>query len=174
MLSTSLPALASPGHTGRLRHGTGLGSASKPLQLLESCDVGGQPRLPGHHVRRLQLVMQHIEANLHADLSLERLADLAAFSPFHFHRLFRAWAGETTKAFVRRRRLETAAIRLRHGPEGRVGTICVSCGFASSEAFARAFREHFGMTPSQWRDEHRGDTDGYGHAGVACARQIAP
>jgi len=99
----------------------------------------------------MERVLDHIETYLAEDLSLDRLADRAAFSPFHFHRLFLAWTGETLKEFVRRRRLESAAGRLRHCPNEKVTSISLNCGFASPEAFARAFREHFGMTPSQWR-----------------------
>lgn len=109
------------------------------------------PSLRSHHLRRMAQVLEHIETHLSQDLSLERLADRAAFSPFHFHRLFLAWTGETVKEFVRRRRLESAAGRLRHGPNEKVTSVSLHCGFASPEAFARAFREHFGMTPSQWR-----------------------
>lgn len=109
------------------------------------------PSLRSHHLRRMEHVLDHIETHLSEDLSLDRLADLAAFSPFHFHRLFLAWTGETLKEFVRRRRLESAAGRLRHCPNEKVTAVSLNCGFASPEAFARAFREHFGMTPSQWR-----------------------
>lgn len=110
-----------------------------------------QPSLRSHHLPRMEQVLDHIETHLADDLSLERLAARAAISPFHFHRLFLAWTGETVKEFVRRRRLESAAGRLRHCPNEKVTAISLNCGFASSEAFARAFRERFRMTPSQWR-----------------------
>lgn len=109
------------------------------------------PTLRNHHVRRIELVSNHIEEHLPEDLTLNTLASLAAISPFHFHRLFQAWSGETLKEFVRRRRLESAAGRLRHCPDEKVTAISLNCGFASPEAFARAFRDHFGMAPSQWR-----------------------
>ena len=109
------------------------------------------PAIRSHHVKRIEAVLDHVERHLAEDLKLETLARLAAISPFHFHRLFLAWTGETLNAFVRRRRLEAAAGRLRHCPEEKITVISLNCGFASPEAFARAFREHFGMTPSQWR-----------------------
>ncbi|AKJ26810.1 AraC family transcriptional regulator [Caldimonas brevitalea] len=104
------------------------------------------------HTRRINRVLDHIDAHLDGDLRLEPLAELAAFSPFHFHRVFRAWTGETLQDFVRRRRLEAAGARLRHVPQLRVTELALACGFASGEAFARAFRRHFGMSPSEWRD----------------------
>ncbi len=107
--------------------------------------------LHGHHVRRLESVVDFVDAHLDAELSLEKMATLAAISPFHFHRLFHSWSGETLNEFVRRRRLEVAAGRLRHCPEEKITAISLSCGFSSPEGFARAFRERFGMTPSSWR-----------------------
>lgn len=112
---------------------------------------GDGAALHAHHIRRMEQVLDFVDANLAGDLGLDCLAGRAAISPFHFHRLFHAWTGETVKAFVRRRRLETAAGRLRHCRDERVTEVSLACGFASSEAFARAFREHFGMTPTQWR-----------------------
>ena len=108
--------------------------------------------LHGHHVRRLERVVDFVDAHLDAELSLDRMATLASISPFHFHRLFHRWSGETLNEFVRRRRLEMAAGRLRHCPEEKITAISLSCGFSSPEGFARAFRERFGMTPSCWRN----------------------
>ena len=107
--------------------------------------------LHGHHVRRLESVVDFVDAHLDAELSLARLATVAAISPFHFHRLFHLWSGETLNEFVRRRRLDVAAGRLRHCPDEKITAIALNCGFASPEGFARAFRERFGMPPSAWR-----------------------
>jgi AraC family transcriptional regulator len=107
--------------------------------------------LLGSHARRLNRVIDHVDTHLAEDLRLDTLARMAAFSPFHFHRLFRAWTGETLKDFVRRRRLETAGNRLRFNPDVRISEVAQACGFASAETFARAFRQHFGVTPSAWR-----------------------
>jgi AraC family transcriptional regulator len=107
--------------------------------------------LHGHHVRRLEGVVDFVDANLDAELSLEKMATIAAISPFHFHRLFQLWSGETLNEFVRRRRLDVAAGRLRHCTDEKITAIALNCGFASPEGFARAFRERFGMTPSGWR-----------------------
>ena len=109
-----------------------------------------------HHMRRLEAVVDFVDAHLDAALSLERLASVAALSPFHFHRLFHQWSGETLNEFVRRRRLEVAAGRLRHCPDEKITAISLNCGFASPEGFARAFRERFDMTPSMWRESGRG------------------
>ena len=62
--------------------------------------------------RRIHRVMAYIDEHLDAPLDLETLAAVAHFSAFHFHRLFRAWTGETLGDYLRRRRIETGALRL--------------------------------------------------------------
>ncbi|MFK5057974.1 helix-turn-helix transcriptional regulator, partial [Klebsiella pneumoniae] len=86
----------------------------------------------------------HIDDHLERPLDLAELADVAHFSAFHFHRLFAAWAGETLGDYVRRRRLEVAALRLATQPRLSVLEAAVSVGFGSGEAFSRAFRARFG------------------------------
>lgn len=103
------------------------------------------------YARRMTRVLDHIDQHLDAPLDLQQLAALAHFSPFHFHRLFAAWVGETLGAYLQRRRLEVAARRLADAPELSVLEVALGVGFGSGEAFARAFKTHFGQTPRAWR-----------------------
>lgn len=98
-------------------------------------------------------VVEYIDQQLDQPLHLETLAGVAHFSQFHFHRLFSAWMGETLGDYVRRRRVEVAAMRLVAQPRVPVLQIALSVGFGSTEAFARAFRARFGGTPSSWRKQ---------------------
>lgn len=101
-------------------------------------------------------VLEHIDRQLDERLELETLARVANFSPFHFHRLFAAWMGETLGEYLRRRRLEVAAQRLVAQPRLSVLQVALSVGFGSAEAFTRAFKARFGESPSAWRSaEHR-------------------
>ena len=102
--------------------------------------------------RRIHRVVAHIDAHLDEPLDLERLAAVANFSAFHFHRLFRAWTGETLGDYLRRRRIETGAMRLLAQPRSTVLEIALAVGFGSGEAFARAFKSRFGASPSAWRE----------------------
>jgi AraC family transcriptional regulator len=117
--------------------------------------VHAQARRRGAHTaayaQRMNKVLDHIDACLDGELDLPTLADVAHFSPFHFHRLFMAWMGETLGDYLRRRRLETAAVRLAAIPALPVLDVAVSVGFGSGEAFARAFKLRFGETPTVWR-----------------------
>lgn len=100
-------------------------------------------------------VLDHIDRQLDESLDLATLAEVAHFSPFHFHRLFAAWMGETLGDYLRRRRVEVAAMRLSSQPRLPVLTAAISVGFGSGEAFARAFKTRFGCSPTAWRNQNR-------------------
>lgn len=95
--------------------------------------------------------MDYIEANLNRNLTLAELAEVAQFSPYHFHRVFASTTGETLNTFVKRVRLERAAARLRQNVREPIGDIAFECGFVTPSAFARSFKEQYVMTPTQWR-----------------------
>ncbi len=104
----------------------------------------------------MHAVVEYIDRHLDSKLDLAALADIASFSPFHFHRLFRALMGEALGDYVRRRRLEIAGVRLlsQHGVS--VLNIALGVGFGSAEAFTRAFRARFDCSPTEWRKSKRG------------------
>ena len=101
--------------------------------------------------RRVNRVIDHISDHLGEPLSLDALARVAAFSPFHFHRVFRATTGETLFGFIQRLRLERAAGVLLAAPDRSVLEVALDHGFASAATFARAFKAHFGMSATAWR-----------------------
>jgi AraC family transcriptional regulator len=75
---------------------------------------------------------------------------VACLSPFHFHRVFRGMLGEPLAAHVRRIRLERAATRLRLTRRSVID-IAFEAGYDSHEAFTRAFRAGFGLSPTEYR-----------------------
>jgi AraC family transcriptional regulator len=99
----------------------------------------------------MHAVVEYIDRHLDSELDLATLAGVAHFSEFHFHRLFRALTGEALGDYVRRRRLEIAAIQLRSQLQVPVLGIAIGVGFGSAEAFTRAFRMRFGCSPTEWR-----------------------
>jgi AraC family transcriptional regulator len=105
--------------------------------------------------KRMHAVIEHIDRHLDEDLDLATLAGVANFSAFHFHRIFRTWTGELLGDYLRRRRLEVAALRMRSQLQVPVLQIALGVGFGSAEAFARAFRTRFGCSPTQWRNSKR-------------------
>lgn len=95
-----------------------------------------------------------IQERLDEELSLEELAELAHFSPYHFHRIFRGMVGESLKAHIRRLRLERGALRLLHS-EHTVIEVALEAGYETHEAFSRAFKSMFLVSPSRYREEKR-------------------
>jgi AraC family transcriptional regulator len=107
--------------------------------------------------KRVCHAMNYISRNINRELTLEEIAEVAAFSRFHFHRIFKAVVGETVAEFTRRLRIEMAANRLLSNQLEDITTIAMECGFSSSQNFAKAFRQRFGTTPSQFRKSKIGN-----------------
>jgi AraC family transcriptional regulator len=105
------------------------------------------------YLSRINRVIDYISAHLADPLPLEKLARLAHFSPFHFHRIFRSLAGEPLHAFVRRLRLERAVFQMAHGPAATLTDIALRWGFGSSSDFSRAFRQAYGFRPRDYSRE---------------------
>ena len=100
------------------------------------------------YVERVNRAIDYILQNLDQPLQLETVAQMAYFSPFHFHRVFRAILGETLNQFVKRLRLERALRMLSHNPQRSLTDIALGCGFTSSSDFSRSFKQRYGLPPS--------------------------
>jgi len=100
--------------------------------------------------KRLTRVVDHIHDNPAGDLSLDALADVAALSRFHFHRIFHAVMGETAASTVRRMRLHRAAVALVQGTDP-IGTVARAVGYPQIASFNRTFGGHYGLTPAAFR-----------------------
>ncbi len=105
------------------------------------------------HRERLR-VLVHIEEHMDRPLKLKELASLACFSPFHFHRIFAACVGETINEYIRRIRLEKAAIKLVHSSEP-ITSVALAGGYETPAAFTKAFRQHFGQNPTDFKSIRR-------------------
>lgn len=100
---------------------------------------------------RINDVIYEIHRDITADLSGKKLADIAAYSEQHFHRVFHQEIGETVHQYVRRTRLEHAANQLMFDPRRPIQDIAEKCGFSSLSSFTHAFKGEFKQTPGQWR-----------------------
>lgn len=114
---------------------------------------GESRRWQGEYIARINRVIDHIESHLDECLRLEDLAKVANFSPFHFHRVFGAMVGERLSQFIARLRAEKAAVLLVANPKKTITEIAFDCGFSSSATFARAFKERFSMSATEWRND---------------------
>ncbi|MCF5881884.1 AraC family transcriptional regulator [Aeromonas veronii] len=101
--------------------------------------------------------MDYISHHLDDNPGLDEVAAAAAISTFHFHRIFKTMVGETIAGFTRRLRMERAARRLLASPQSDITTLALAAGFSSSQNFAKAFRLHFAMSPSEYRQQQGGN-----------------
>jgi len=103
-----------------------------------------------YYLERVQRGVDYIETKLDEDVALAAVAKAAGISQWHFQRLFKALTGETLKTYIRSRRLAASLERLL-STDLRVLDIAMLAGFESQEAFARAFKQAFGLTPQKYR-----------------------
>ncbi|PTS87536.1 AraC family transcriptional regulator [Caulobacter sp. HMWF009] len=94
-------------------------------------------------------IIWYVEAHLDQDLTLNRIARGVGAGPFHVARVFALTCAMPVMAYVRARRLSLAARLLR--PETDILSVAVSAGYGSHEAFSRAFRAQFGISPKTFR-----------------------
>lgn len=114
------------------------------------------PPLPRGGLARWQerRVIDYLRDHLAEDTGIPELAALVGLSPFHFARQFRASTGLPPVAYQRRLRVERAQELLMR-TELSVTEIAFATGYDSSQAFARAFRQAVGASPSEWRRDRR-------------------
>lgn len=97
-------------------------------------------------------IVNHIEDHLEDELSVDSISTFSGYSPHHFQKMFSACVGMSLGSYLRRRRLTKAAQKLVKTQE-RIIEIALSSGFDSQEAFTRAFKLMFELTPKDYRDQ---------------------
>src|SRR5262245_61996881 len=101
---------------------------------------------------RLNRVIGFIHDHLDEEIDLNRLADVACLSPYHWHRIYHAMNGETIATTVRRIRLHRAAGFLANTAMP-IEAIAERSGYGGVAAFTRAFTADYGIPPAQYRKE---------------------
>lgn len=104
--------------------------------------------------RILQNSVNYIEKRLQEPIELEDVADRAGFSLFHFMRVFADFTCYTLKDYIRQRRLSEAAKTLLNSDE-YIYELIEKFGFTSVEAFIRAFKKQFHVTPQEYRKRNQ-------------------
>jgi AraC family transcriptional regulator len=106
--------------------------------------------LQNYHAR-MQRVLDHIDRYLDNDLDLDAVSRVAAFSKYHFHRQFTATFGLSVHRYVQLARMKRASYQLAYRDAQSVTDIAMDAGYDAPDAFARAFRQRFGQSPSSFR-----------------------
>ena len=105
------------------------------------------PSLPGHKLRQItDWMAEHITE----EISLDRLADQAGLSKFHFQRLFKGAVGVSPSQYLIDLRMNEARRLLRETKMGVVD-VALEVGYANPSHFARLFRREAGLSPSDYR-----------------------
>ena len=97
-----------------------------------------------------QKALWYVESHLAGPLTLDEIAAVAGVSRFHLVRAFAAATGYSVMRYVRARRLSNAARALAAGAPD-ILSLALDADYSSHEAFTRAFRDHFGVTPETVR-----------------------
>jgi len=105
--------------------------------------------------KRIDQVIQYIEANLANKISLAEAASVSHFSTYHFHRIFTGIIGETVNDYIIRRRLERAVNLLIFKTELSVTQVALDSGFSSSANFSKSVKLYFGFSPSEIRNPRK-------------------
>jgi AraC family transcriptional regulator len=111
-----------------------------------------RPDYPGGFpIARLRKIEDYVRANLAESISIEKLADVAELSPFHFSRVFKQATGMTPLQFVTRERMLQAQRLIRETTRTLI-EIALEVGYTSPSHFAQVFRRMVGVTPTEFRN----------------------
>ena len=108
---------------------------------------------PGILVQRART---YIRAHFTEPLSLNEVANTLAVNPAYLSSIFKSERGESYSKFILRRRMERAALLLRTYSVGKVNDIAPEVGYSSTKHFYTVFKDYFGMTPNEYRNQNKG------------------
>ena len=102
------------------------------------------------YIQRINKVVAYINNHLDETLDLKKLANEAALSDFHFHRIFKALKGEAIGGYITRLRLEATARLLRYTTL-TIEEIAFNIGYETTASLSKAFKKQYGISPTEYR-----------------------
>lgn len=105
------------------------------------------------YYERINKLVTYINSNLEKDLDLNYLAEISCFSPYHFHRIFRAFLNESLGSYIIRRKIETAASLIMHS-NLPINEIALKVGYDIPSSFNKAFQKRFACPPTEFKEKH--------------------
>lgn len=101
--------------------------------------------------KRIVKTIQYIDNHIDADLSLEKVSEVSAYSPFHFHRIFKLVTGETLQNYIIRKKIEKSALYLALHKNMEIKSIYWDLGFSNHSVFCKTFKKYYGLAPTEFR-----------------------
>jgi len=124
------------------------GLTGEPVSRVKSTEGGVERMAVQPKLLNLSI---YIDEHLRDELTLEVLSSRMNLSPFHFHRKFRAYFGESLHQHIKRLRLERSAHALLYQLTP-VSAVARASGYKTLSAFSHAFSAHFGVAPTRFRE----------------------
>ena len=109
-------------------------------------------------VLRINKVIDHIEEHLCEEHQLEKLAQIANLSKFHFHRTFKIITQETPNEYINRKRIEKIASLLIHNRNESISNLSFRYGFQNLSSFSRSFKKYYGYSASELKQKTKKQT----------------
>jgi DNA gyrase inhibitor len=100
--------------------------------------------------KQINIITEYINNHLDKPIDLAKLSEMSCFSPYHFHRITRAFMGEPIGAYITRIRLETAAKLIRY-TDLPVSEIAFRAGYDIPTSLSKAFKQKYGISPTEYR-----------------------
>ena len=109
-----------------------------------------RPATTEEYQRKVNILVEYINNHLSETIDLDILAEMSGFSPWHFHRIVKAFLGENIGAFIVRMRVETAARLLRHS-DMPVQEMSWRVGYDVPSSLSKVFKQFYGISPNGYR-----------------------
>ncbi|WP_196885038.1 GyrI-like domain-containing protein [Aureivirga sp. CE67] len=103
------------------------------------------------YLKKINQVFEFIDSNLEENLTLEEIAKVSNFSPYHFHRIFKFITKETLNQYITRKRIEKSASLLLHQKDKSITAIFLELGFENNTTFTRTFKKFYQINPTEFR-----------------------
>lgn len=107
------------------------------------------------YIRMINKTEDYIEEHLSEKIGLKELAQNVNYTEYHFHRLFKKYSRETLKQFINRIKMERSGVFLLVNPNVSITEIAQSYGYSDSSSYCKAFKKHFQMTPTEFRNSKK-------------------
>lgn len=115
-------------------------------------------------MHRVLRVIDYIHEHADQDLSLDQIADVAAMSRFHWHRVFSAVTGGSPASVIRSVRLHKASMLLVR-TDIPVRDVAKRVGYSNERSFARVFKDAYALTPADFRKRGHTEQSSFNTAG---------